>query len=532
MSRAAIGFRGMNDDERSAMTPIHVPPDQTQLDAVRAALRKFHEPRFDDEPITQWLKSLVRQFGDPSAALATLAAYDTDPRIQEDAILMIFTAADEPEVPPKVKKSFSSVVPPTLMAALRDTSVPDERKAILAPLLVAYGAEIPPEELTLFFRDFEGAAQHMLRQTAEKIPDTIESVADELEMAGLISSMGNAPDGLQDLDEYLAMSADICEHNRPVGTGIICISAVKAYERGVSVEKLEGMLERAAELGGERAAWFLGELGRLPAMGALGESARALALELTHTGVRERAPLTGEFSHGMISSIDGTGSRSVNLFFRTSEGEMDAVTFIFNDEAGVLDAWCIFSEAAGLDDAVREQNRDNGLTFAACNLELARRIAGDALATHERVGRPVPGEFLLYRHLLGTAPLVSAKHEPNLGVYMLETVTPRPEIVERSEQLLDAQPFGSLWCCSDDAYQYVLAHMPRKKKRQAAKALAFLRRGWRGIRHENRLQGPRQISAAHRRKPGGGSACGQGQGSHQSFGRANLAGTDQRYSSF
>ena len=445
------------------MTQSNAGPDKEQVSAVRAALRKLREPRHDNEPTTRWLQSLVKKFKNPASALAWLAAYDLDPRVQEDAVIMIFTAMEEPSVPAQVKQGFHRAVPPVLMQALKDESLPDARKATLAPVLFLCGVEVPRDELASFFNDFEGATHHLMRETAEKLPDNIESVAQELDLAGLINDDGEEVSARQ-VEEAFALGESLSEMNAPVAAGLLAVTAATARQFDICGADASHALDLLVKTG-ERGAWFLGEIGRLPAMGELGEKARALRMEMMQSGIAAHPPGAGEFTHGLVSTIDGIGARSLMLFYRTEEGELDALSILLSDETGIKDAWCVCGNAAGMDDELREENRESGHTYAPCNIDFARRAVSDALAIHEERGQPVPGMFLLCRHLLGNEPLEVRRCEPNLGVYMLETVSPRADIVERSDELIDTEIFGGLWCCSDEAYNFVSRVMPKKRRR-------------------------------------------------------------------
>ena len=85
-----------------------------------------------------------------------------------------------------------------------------------------------------------------------------------------------------------------------------------------------------------------------------------MASEMEASGTTPQCTLFREFSHGVVSMVDGVGSRSVTLFFRTPEGGMDALMMILNDIVGMKDAWCAFEDSSDLEATIRQAREATG----------------------------------------------------------------------------------------------------------------------------------------------------------------------------
>jgi hypothetical protein len=408
------------------------------------------------------LKELVRRFGDPGAALAEILARDADGEVSDYALMMLFLAAQEPGVPAKTRAKMGKSATPVLLAAMRDLSVPDERKYDVGPLLDLFGAGLPDDEYRACFRDFQGTATEMRRKKLSEVTVDIESVEHALVMQNLIRHEAPAEPSDDDLAWTVSTGLEMLEDSPDAAAAIIATAAAIAVEHGLLVEHIPGAADRLSDLRTPRAVWFLRELGTLPRSGVVGGRARELAGALALDGIEPDPPPAGEFTHGVASSVDGSGSRTLMLFFRTPEGDLDALALLLNDLAGVKDVWCVFGDAADLDQDVRSRS-DGQVAYAPCSVEIAREVVADALAVHEESARPFPGRFLLYRHYLGPELLAPAHRTPNLGTYMTETFVRGPGLVEGTERAYEHPIYGRLWSGSEDSYDFVRRFMPKRR---------------------------------------------------------------------
>jgi hypothetical protein len=388
--------------------------------------------------------------------------------------MMLFLAAQEPGVPARTRERLGSSAAPVLLAAMRDPSVPDERKYSVGPVLDLFGAGIPDDEYRACFRDFEQTATEMRRKKLREVTVDLESIEHALVMEHLVRHEGPADPSEDDFAATLSTGIEMCEDSPEAGAALVATAAAIALEHGALGEHLPAVVERLADVGTRRAAWFLRELGMLPCSGLLGGRARELARGLALDGVEPDPPPAGEFTHGMVSSVDGSGSRTFMLFYRTPEGDLDALALLLNDLVGVKDVWCVFGDAADLDQDVRSRS-DGQISYAPCGADFAREVVADALAVHEESRRPFPGRFLLYRHYLGAEPLSARRREPNLGTYMTETIVRGPQLVEGTGLAFETPIYGGLWSGSDESYEFVRRFLPpgRAKKRRGLAALSM-----------------------------------------------------------
>lgn len=418
-------------------------------------------PEGEDRSPDEVLSRLTDRFPAVGRGLVELMARDPSLRVSEQAALLLFFTARFAPARLRTKALGSCSV--DLLDAMKDPAVPDERKYTMGPLLATLGHQIPDDEYAACFKDFDGTVERLSRDGMTSLLDIPEQLEALLSFHGLLASPG--PDTTDDLSESALIEAleraiETLLHNAQVGAALVTVSAAVCRERGLAIESALTALDLVGRSKTPRAAWYLGELARWPGMGEVGERARALAEGLG----AGRAQPVGAFSHGLVSALDGEGSRDVVLFFRTAEGTLDGVAMLLNERTGVHDVFASFGDG----DDLEKQARDRFSAWAPCDLGYARELLADALATHERTGRPVPGRLLLYRPYFGEAPILPAAKKPELGAYALETIVPDRSIVVGSEALADHEVYGDLGSTSDAAYAYA-----RSRKRRTLEG--FLR---------------------------------------------------------
>lgn len=423
-------------------------PSAKLLDDVRAALV---DPKNAERPSPALFHDLAIRHGQKLApVLVTLGAYEPE-RVHARAITLLLSAAKDPGIAPAVKRRFFDAAAKHALAAIRDAAVSDDRKLTLMSVQVIAGRPLPEEEVRAGLRDYDAAVEKMKRERASELPDSLGAVEGLLEAAGLVTQ--DDPSRTVTAEQVggaLGFAVEVIRENTPVSVTLLCCAAAVANEHGVAGDTAIEALGAAAATKHPRAAWLLGELARWPAS-PLTKRARRLAEDLHEAGVTGATARTGAFSHGLALGVDGAGSRSLVLLYKTGDGAFDSLSLLLNDQTGIKDTWCTWSQGAEVESRIREA----GLTVAPCDLGHARRLVADALLCHEESGRPIPGRLLLYRSLLGDEAIVPARHVPDLGVYLMETIARGPAIAEGSESLADQGLYGQLWFCSDQAYDFV-----------------------------------------------------------------------------
>jgi len=139
---------------------------------------------------------------------------------------------------------------------------------------------------------------------------------------------------------------------------------------------------------------------------------------------------------------------------------MDALILILNDTVGIKDAWCAFGDSQDVEEVIHERVDD--ISYAPCTLDLARELVADIWTLHEEKNKPFPGRFFIYRIYLGQEPIMPRRRTPNLGAYMTETMVLSPQLVRNSEEMVEYNSYGGLAFASEEAYQFVRDHAPRR----------------------------------------------------------------------
>lgn len=401
-------------------------------------------------PILERLDSEFRTLG---RSLAWLVAYGDDAETRERALSLLVGALQEPGVPRRIREKVGKQAAKLGEQAIHDPGLADARKVTVTTILALSGRELSEEERANCFVDLSQALHEAARDRASSMLDTAEQVECMFEAAGLVDVQDYSVLVLEQVDSALKVAALTAQSNPRVGTTALVASAAVGAQLGYpQPDRLCQILEAAALLDPERALALLTELATWPNTGPFGAQARALSMRLRAEGVSPRPLPAPVFSHGLVTTVDGSGSRALLLLYHQGEGALDGLSFVLNDRVGFKDVWCAFEDG----DLIEEQVRQSGLPLARCDEAFARELIADALATSEATGHPVPGRWLLYRSFLGDEGLEPARREPNLGAYMLETVVRRPELAEGSQALVDSCAYHQLGFDSDAAYAFVL----------------------------------------------------------------------------
>ena len=429
----------------------------------RLLLEAWHD---EETEVDEVLWQLMEGAEDPGRDLAMLAAYDLDRSVWEPASALIVISQREASLAPRDSERLGTGARPVLLGALRDPDLPDDRKYMLGPLYMLCGGDLSREEIGSFFRDFEGAVERQVKEMMARVSDQPASTEQMLSSMEFLESAlpGEAERPFAPL---LAMGSELATGDPAAAAALLGAAAAIAIEQGEAEGGARQAIELVAEHPCPRAAFVLRELGAWPGAGALGTEARLAAERVALAGVEPRASVLSEFSHGILSSIDGAGSRATHLFFRTPEGGMDVVGLILNDAVGVKDVWFVAEDGAEVEAVLRESAVE--MSLAPCPLPLAREVVADMWAMHEQLDKPLPGHLFVVRPYLGDAPLEPRRRKPNLGAYMLELVKRSPDLVDRSERLADEAIYGGLFFCSDAAYEHVDQVRPRRGRQRLSR---------------------------------------------------------------
>jgi|GEM_PF-1196544 len=434
-------------------------PDSRELAIVREYALEMLET--DDSPIDV-LSHVAQDTDNGGADLAWLAAYDFDPDVAMASVALLAGASyyDEHDL---LRKEIWSSAEPVVLAALRNRSLSDERKSALAGVCMRFGHTFENHELRQFFHDFDAVVQQSFDDSmklAAEEPDELELM---LHSASLLSTDDEdvpPPDAVFSL---LQITMEALDKHPAAAAAIIGASVAIAAEHHLPFDMLAPSLEALRDNASEQAAWTLRELGNLPATGQIGVLARVMAAQVEQGGVVPRPNLRRTFVDGRLSVVDGTGSRHLALAFRTPDDTIDFLQMRISDTDGICEEWVVYDTSETIDELL-EDHEDNieQLDYAKCSLETAREIIADAYAIHEELGKPICGRHFIYRPYLGPEPITAQRRTPDLSAYQLESIEQTPDMAEDSEILIDDITYASLWCSSEDAYEFVALIMLRE----------------------------------------------------------------------
>lgn len=402
------------------------------------------------------LREIMGESPDPGGDLVTILLTFPDDEVAEIAMMILFCSATERSIPTPVRNRIAGSVVPSLQQAMRDRKVADRRKLMIGPLLAKFGAPIPEEEYAACFQDFEGALQSMKPDIppVEPTPACVDKLLDCTDLP-LSPEEGSCPAEDPRWGFFSSIAHHTHEESPETAAMMIAVGAAGAVWHEAQMESLfSGMFHGIADSNIPEVRWQLETLGCWPFIGDLGAIATEAARGMQIRGVDVRHTLHREFSHGILSMVDGSGTRQMLLFFRTPEGGMDAVCALLRTGWGFKDAFILFEECDDLQDSVS----DSALLQCPCTMELAREMFADALSAHIASGKRVPPRAFLARQYLGGDRLLPRPRTPNLGVYMLETLRRTPDLVADFEPMLEEEAFGGLWFHSDAAYAHVRAN--------------------------------------------------------------------------
>lgn len=457
--------------EKKKKKPSAQRPAQADRDAIRSLLKEIQYEGLDG-PSARILVETISTSEAAGEHLAWLAAYDLDPEISAAAFIVMISTLKEGSVPAATQERIGRRAAPILRKALESPGVPDERKFGIAPLHALCSGGPVGEDYRRFFKDFDGVTGRLMTEATSDLSDDPCSVEHMLSGMDALLDEDSAPD--ERCRAVAAVASEVLETKPAAAAAILSANLVLAWQEGVRGDAIDAGLAMIEQARCPEAAWFLSEMGRWQGLDDLGKRAERAATKMKLRGTQPGHKLARDFSHASVSAPDGTGSRQVNLFWRTPEGGMDALILLLNDRVGIKDAQCIFDEGADVEEML--QVEANELPLAFCTLELAREMVADALVLHETQGTPLPGGLFVYRPYLGEAPIVPQPRKPDLRAYRLDDLERTPELFEDSEQLADLPPYGFFTFASDEAYEFVANAMPKRSRRLPKKTLdKFLR---------------------------------------------------------
>lgn len=427
----------------------HDPALQAKLRRIRKILNR--NLAADDSP-DELLREVLRVEPAPYGLLGWMVAYEEDGRVRDYALSMTYMTLQAPGIPAAAKQKAIQGMLPELRRSIEDKAVPDERKLALGPLLELCGEPLPFEEYRACFADFDAAVE-ALEKRMSKAKLGLEDAEHFLAEAGLDDASDPTPAKEEQLNSVMKSVVFLIRDNPLTASAIACVVAAKGSQARLGPDFTTRPLDMVTDLGGPAGCWFLSVLAQLPGRDALAKHATALVGMLAEKGIQPRRPDPGTFSHGLVTNVDGEGSRSLVLFYRNNDGRLDGTSWLLNDNAGIKDLWALWGQGEQIEAAMRSERN---IRSAPCDLSLARELMGDTLAVHARLGTPPPALALLGWHMFGEAPVLTQTRQPRLDIYAIDDVVRSPEMVAKSDRLIGSALWQSLNNPSEECYAMVL----------------------------------------------------------------------------
>ena len=120
---------------------------EATVEAVRSALKELEERTKLGLPSPDPLLELVKRLGNPGAALAQILARDADGLSTELALLLLLDCGRDKTIPATVRNTVRLSAVTALMKAMKDGSVPDQKKLGVVAALQALGVSLQEGKL-------------------------------------------------------------------------------------------------------------------------------------------------------------------------------------------------------------------------------------------------------------------------------------------------------------------------------------------------------------------------------------------------
>ncbi len=414
------------------------------------------------------LRKALAKHPNIAAAFAWLHAHERRDSEDMTAMVMLTMLFEGPMFSPPERRHSAKVAADELEKALRDKEIHDDVKIDFLPLLDLAGRPVDDAGVREFFWDYEAASKRKGSEFLNGLSDSPASLNKLLLVRGIISEeqgAENAPASIESASELLILGHNAAQVENPTGATLMTAALIfRIGAANFSHERSPGQLDDIHLIGTPRARWCLETLSNWPGFSMpFRNKAAGLAAELGTRGITSQAPLApDDFSHGIVTMVDGMGSRSATLFFRTPKGGLDAFTVLLNDEVGIKDARAFFENGNELSGIMGGHSEE--MPTADATPQFFRELLADAFARHEELGTAPPGSLFPLMAYLGNEPVAPRKREPNLDGYKLGGVSPTPELVVGGEGLVDRPLFGCLAPASDAAYAFCEAHWDKRRK--------------------------------------------------------------------
>ena len=440
----------------------HVQYDDAELRVFLKHLADVEDFGIEDVLDVEEFAESVEHAGE---RLARLAIYDLDPGVMAGAIAALKVILDSDMIDPDTMDDFVNETGPIILKGLESPNVPDTRKIDLVPICERTGYLSPQDDLGQYFEDLAGTMNRTMESTMDKF------IGEPAEIGQLLLALWDSPEG-QDMPEAMYLVAmEMARHaavNNPAGASALAsVTFLMGYEESPENEILEAAFLLLENENCPECVWWLNALAQWPSLGEWNERARRSASKKRLSGIQPHNCFSRTFSHAQITAWDGADARQLSLYFRTPNGELDAVSFLIKWDKGIRDLFIVAEEGSKVEEAIEEMDK-GGISVAVCSWEQAMEYLADACAVHIEKYDALPPILLSMLPYFPDGFPKPMRRTVCLDAYDLSGVVRSPEMVSKSEALVYG-PAGYFQFTSDATYTYIRYNRPRNGNKLSKK---------------------------------------------------------------
>jgi len=176
------------------------------------------------------------------------------------------------------------------------------------------------------------------------------------------------------------------------------------------------------------------------------------------------------FHMSAVSSIDGTGNRTLWFSRRCNSDRLDVLLLQIHETRGILDALC-YEDISGEIYEKRWQEISDEETLVEITQDYAVLLIRNALYFNRENCSHLPPEFYVWRGILPEETLVPSRYTPEFAEYDLNVLSNVPELIEQSDTLFEEEYFDG-WFTADSRLFNIAEDFNVQEKRLTGQNLA------------------------------------------------------------
>jgi hypothetical protein len=176
------------------------------------------------------------------------------------------------------------------------------------------------------------------------------------------------------------------------------------------------------------------------------------------------------FHMSAVSSIDGTGSRTLWFSRRRTNDKLDVLLLQIHETSGILDAMC-YEDMCGEVYEKRWQEVSDEETLVEITEDYAVLLIRNALHFNRENCTYLPPEFYVWRKMLPLESFVACRYLPEFAGYDLNALANVPELIAQSGTLFEEEYFDG-WFTADSRLFTIAEEFNIQEKKLTGRNLA------------------------------------------------------------